>query len=98
MMTDDEMLRQCHAEIRRLRGVIREMSEAKRYVLVEFSGKELKYQIFEDKDEALSEMKKIIMEKTGEEPTPADALCADAVITSEKGGRQVTWGLIEVEM
>lgn len=98
MMTDDEMLRKCHAEIRRLRGVIREMSEAKRYVLVEFSGKELKYQIFEDKDEALSEMKKVIMEKTGEEPAPANALCADAVITIEKEGRQVTWGLIEVEM
>lgn len=98
MMTDDEMLRECHAEIRRLRGVIREMSDAKRYVLVEFSGKELKYQIFEDKDEALSEMRKMIMEKTGEEPTLANALCAGAVITSEKEGRQVTWGLIEVEM
>ena len=98
MMTDDEMLRQCHAEIRRLRGVIRELSEAKRYVLVEFSGKELKYQIFEDKDEALSEMKKVIMEKTGEETVPADALCADALITIEKEGRQVTWGLIEVKM
>ena len=98
MMTDDEMLRECHTEIRRLRGVIREMSEAKRYVLVEFSGKELKYQIFEDKDEALSEMKKVIMEKTGKETVPADALCADALITIEKEGRQVTWELVEVEM
>ena len=98
MMTDDEMLRKCHAEIRRLRGVIREMSEAKRYVLVEFSGKELKYQIFEDKDEALSEMKKVIMEKTGEETVPADALCADALITIEKEGRPVTWALIEVKV
>ena len=98
MMTDDEMLRQCHAEIRRLRGVIRELSEAKRYVLIEFSGKELKYQIFEDKGEALSEMKKMILEKTGEKPAPADALCVGTAFTSEKERRQVTWELIEVEL
>lgn len=31
---DDEIIKACHAEIQRLRGVIREIKEEKRFVLV----------------------------------------------------------------
>lgn len=58
MLTDDEIIKSCHAEIQRLRGVIRELEEKKRFVLIKTDGHEIETFLFDSLDDASKEMEK----------------------------------------
>lgn len=58
MLTDDEIIRECHNEIRRLRGVIRELEEKKRFLLIKTDGYEIESFPFESLDDASKEMER----------------------------------------
>lgn len=58
MLTDDEIIRECHNEIRRLRGVIRELDEKKRFLLVKSNGYEIETFTFDSLEEASEEMER----------------------------------------
>lgn len=103
MMTDEEIIRECQNEIRRLRGVIRELQESKKYLLIRTDGQEIETTLFDFLDDALGDVEKQYR-KCFSKDLPRDM---DPSVDIEKGGNVVfhihgedttMWKVVEIPM
>ena len=104
MLTDDEMIRSCHGEIQRLRGVIRELQEQKRFLLIKTDGHEIEIFPFDSIEDASKEMERQYQETysrlLSDESIPWDVslekgIGAKIEISKEK---LYLWKIVEVPM
>ena len=79
MLTDDELIQSCHAEIQRLRGVIRELEEKKRYLLIKTDGQEIGIFSFDSIEDASKEMEKQYQENDPKDAFPEVKRCSKLV-------------------
>lgn len=103
MLTDDEIIRECHNEIRRLRNVVRELEERKRFLLIKTDGYKIETFPFDSLDDASKEMERQYQENYPEDLPLELARCSKlqeqcSAVLHVNYRDILLWQIIEVQM